>query len=87
MTLALDADYVQLDMFKGEGKTVTFVLTLNDTPLDVSAATFSMVAKRKLEDAAYLFSYADAVFDKADAAAGRVSVMLQAADTRLAPAG
>ncbi len=67
---------------QGEAKTVTF--TVKDTlgtAVDISAATLLLGVKKSKSDTAYIFSKADADFDKSQAAAGIVAVNLSAADT------
>lgn len=71
---------------QGEAKRVVFTLRRNSALLDVSGGRFTFAVKKSYEDATYTILKRDGVFDKSLGGSGRVSFVLQAADTAaLAP--
>ena len=71
---------------QGEAKRILFTLRRSGSVFDISAGRFTFAVKKTYEDTTYSILKRDVVFDKTDAATGRVSFILQAADTvTLAP--
>ncbi len=63
-----------------EAKTVTLTVKENGNPVNLSGAELFLGVKRDKSDAAYVFSKGDEEFQKAQAAAGIVTVFLTASD-------
>lgn len=85
--VTLEGAATKLTLKQGEAKDVILsVVTSKRQPIDLSAVnTFFLAAKLSKNDTTYVFSKADADFDKSLVASGIVSVFLTAMDTDLAP--
>ena len=76
------ADTTQFTVKQGEGKWLNWSLyDKNNNPMPCDTATFTFAVKLKATDTEYLIQYADANFDKTDAANGNVKVKLLPTDT------
>jgi hypothetical protein len=65
---------------QGEAKPITFTVTRDGVPEDLSTATVSMVFKEN-KDGSILINKADGDFDKSQASNGKVTVTLTTTDT------
>lgn len=70
-----------IEIKRGEGKTINFEIILDGDPLDVSGDVFSFVVKEKFSDTTYTIEKTDGDFDKSQASSGIVSITLDTSDT------
>lgn len=66
-----------------ESRPVRLIITRDGSAIDLSNVTLSFVAKRRKEDASFLFTKNDSDFDKTDAGIGIVVMQLTQSDTDL----
>lgn len=66
---------------QGEAKRVVFTLRRSGSTFDVSSGVFAFAVKKAFDDAQYSIFKPDVEFDKTDGATGKVSFILQSADT------
>lgn len=77
----------KINIRQGEAKRVVFTLRRNAAVLDLTDGRFTFAVKKTYTDATYSILKRDVVFDKVDATSGKVSFILQAADTLQLAAG
>jgi hypothetical protein len=70
----------EVEYYQGETRNLSFQVTLNGAPLNMSACILGLEVRRTLGYGPPYITKADTDFDKSQAAAGVVSVLLTVAD-------
>lgn len=74
-----------LSFKQGEARTVTFTITENGSPVDLTGTTIVMGVKRSKADSSYTILIEDAEFDKSQEQNGIISCFINASDTNIEP--
>jgi hypothetical protein len=76
---------VDVEYYQGEARWLSFRISLNNKPLDISADTFGLEIRKYPDDEQPLIKKVDVDFNKTYAVDGVISVFLTGADTNRFP--